>query len=326
MATVDMAADHTLLDVAKAHNNKQLLDCATLLHKKNGFVRVATWEEANQLTTHVYEKEVKLADGVWRSVNEGIVSENPQEEQDTEPLSRIDSRSEIDEYIIDDIVPNPKEYRYGKDMRQSEGLLQSIATAFLYGNPALDINKPTGLQVRFNATSLDNVHSAGGSDALEVTSIYIVQFGKHKCNLLYGRDKGDKILNMEDMGKELITTNTSTGARLYKYVTKFNMMAGMVIPDDRAVQRICNIGTDGADEVDPDMIRWALDSLPDPDDISQTYIFANRLGRYQIGKALRNRPNMITSDVNQYGQQIERLMGAQIVMLEAISNTEAVVS
>jgi hypothetical protein len=143
--------------------------------------------------------------------------------------------------------------------------------------------------------------------------------------MLYGRSADNKMVNMEDMGKQFIITNTTTGAGLYKYVTKFNMMMGLCIYDDRAVQRICNVGTEGSDELDIDVLIWALDSIPDPDDLSGVVIFCNRTGKFQLNKALRNRPNLLTASKDEYGNYVESFKGAKIITLEGIKNTEAVV-
>lgn len=327
MVTFDLSATHTIIDVAKTHNNKEQLDIAQVLHKKNGLFRVGSWEEANQLTTHVYSKEKSLPAGTWRSVNEGIAPSNAQTEQGLETLGRLEDKSIIDEYLIDDVVPNPKEYRYQHDLMHMEGLTQTAVSAFLYGNPATDMNKPKGLQVRYNATTLPNVHSMGDATSSKVTSVYVCQFGAQKMNLLYGRSSANKIVNMEDMGKELVPTSvTVAGTGYYGYVTKFNMIMGNVVYDDRAVQRICNIGTGGSNELSIDSLIWALDSLPDPEDVSGTVIFCNRLTRYQLNKALRNRPNLITSSKDEYGNYVEFFKGARIVLLEGIVNTESVVA
>lgn len=325
MATHNLQSFHTIIDVAKTHNNKEQLDIAQILHKKNGLIRVASWEEANQLTTHVYSKEAFLPSGTWRAVNEGIAPSKPQVEQGIEHLSRIEDRSEIDEYLIDDIVPDPIGYRYKYDLMHMEGLGQSFVDAFLYADNNEDPKKPRGVVTRYNTLSLDNVHGQGASGGNH-TSVWICQFGDMKMNLLYGRQAGNKIVNMEDMNKQFIITNTTTGEGLYKYVTKFNAITGVVIYDDRAVQRIANVGTDGSDELDIDNVIWALDSLPDPDDVSGTVIFCNRLTKYQLNKALRNRPNLITYDKDEYGNYIQSFKGARIITLEGIKNTEDEVS
>lgn len=325
MATYDMAATSTLLDIAKSYHNKQLLACAELLDKKKGFLRVAKWMEANGITNHVYSKRVALTSGTWRSMNEGIVSTNPQRQQEVEFLSYLEDRSEID-VMAGDIEPNFMQRRYQEDMAHLEGLGQQLSTAIFYSNPATDVKKPKGLQVRYNSTSLANVHSQGCSDALQTTSLYIVQFGPQKANLLYPREKGASIVNMEDKGQELVVTSTTTGAALYKWVTRFWLSAGICIEDDRAVQRVCNIGTDGADEVDLEIVAWALKCLPDPEDLSNVYVFGNRKGLFQIEKWMRNRPNIVTQDRDAYGRPMTRVFGAEMVLDEQIVNTEAVVS
>jgi len=326
MASNSLGTYHTLVDVAKLHNNKEFLDVAEVLHQKNGLMKVASWEEANQLTSHVYSKEMSLPTGTWRGINEAITPENPQFEQGTEPLGILESSSQIDCALLDHVVPDKNAYRYRYDMQHVEGLGQAATGAFFYGNNGSDPNKPSGIQVRYNNYSLANVHTNGCGDAGTVTSIYVVQFGPGKVNLLYGRNSGAKIVTAEDMDKQWIQSSVSTGAGIWKYVTKFQMVMGVLVPDDRAVQRICNIGTDGADELQADLLIWALRSVPDPDDMSGTVIFCNRLGRYQIDKAFRDRPNMFFTSADQFGQQVETFGGARIVLTEQILNTETVVA
>lgn len=327
MASYSLGTYHTLVDVAKLHNNKEFLDVAEVLHQKNGLLKVASWEEANQLTSHVYSKEMSLPTGTWRGINEAITPENPQFEQGTEPLGILESASQIDTAILDHVTPDKNAYRYRYDMQHVEGLGQTATNAFFYGNRAADANKPMGLQPRYNLyTTCPNVYTNGCADAGAVTSIYVVQFGPGKVNLLYGRDAGSKIVSAEDMGKQWIQSSVSTGAGIWKYVTKFQMLMGVVIYDDRAVQRVCNIGTDGADELQADLLIKAIRGLPNPDDTSGTVIFCNREGRYQIDKAFRDRPNMFFTSTDQFGQQVETFAGARIVLSEQISNAETVVA
>lgn len=318
MATYDLGSVTTILDVAKMYNAKSLLPIAEVLHKKNGLFRTAHLEEANQITSHVMTKEKGLPSGTWRSVNEGTVPGNYITEQVVEALSRIEGRSEMDEYLID-IVPDPKEFRRKHDLGHMEGYTQSVILAVLYGDPASDMNKPRGLQVRYNSKSLSNVHSAGASGG---TSLYICQWGPGKLGILYPRNAGGEVIKKEDMGRHFVVTNTTTGAGLFKYITRFYSILGIAVYDDRAVQRIGDIGVNGANEVDIDQLFWALDNLPDPEDMSGTVIYCNRLTKYQIEKAVRNRPNMITMDKDQYGQPMTRIRGIPLILLEGISNSE----
>lgn len=319
MATYDLGSITTILDVAKMHNAKQLLPVAQVLHKKNGLFRTAHMEEANQITAHVLTKEKGLPSGSWRSVNEGIAPGNYLTEQVVEALSRIEGRSEMDEYLID-IVPDAKEFRRKHDLGHLEGYTQNVVTAFLYGDPSTDMNKPRGVQLRYNSKALDNVHTAGSTGG---TSLYICQWGPGKMSMLYPRNSGGEVIKQEDMGRHFVVTNTSTMAGLFKYITRFYSIFGIAVYDDRAVQRIGDIGTAGANEVDLDQLFWALDSLPDPEDMSGAVIYCNRLTKHQIEKAVRNRPNVVTMDKDQYGQTMMRIRGVPLILLEGISTSES---
>lgn len=333
MATLDVGAVHTILDVAKLHNNKEQLDIARILHRKRAIFRTAHWEEANQLTTHVYSKETALPSGVWRGVNQGYTPEEAHHEQGVEPLSRLEGKGQIDEYLIDDIVPNPKQYRYEYDLTRMEGYMQAFTQGVFYGNSTLDPNKIAGLAHRYKKVAGGNVHSAAlaSPTANEQTSIWIIQWGKLKAAMLYGRNSGAKLIKREDMGKEWVVTNPTTGEGLYKYTTRFYSVAGLCVYDDRAVQRICNIEADrDADDATLDAIRenviWAIDSLPD-DEKSGTYIYANRLGKYLLKRAVRSDANVIwTTDKDDYGMIRDHFYGVPIQLDEGIRNDEPVVT
>jgi hypothetical protein len=327
MAVLTTNTVATLLDLAKMHNQKQLLDIAQVLDKKNGLFRTASWTEANQLASHVFTREVALPSGNWRGVNEGIAADSAQNEQDVEALGRVEGRNEIDEYLLD-IEPKPKEFRYKKDMQNMRGYIQAVCDAFLYGNPATTIGKPRGLATRFATLSPtpDNVQTAGSAAAAAVTSVWICQWGPGRMSLLYPREKMADLVKMEDMGRTYVITDTTNNKGLFKYITRFYSVFGILVEDKRSTQRICNVGTTGANEVDIDQVLWALDSLPDPEDTSGAVIYVNRLTRFQISKALRNRPNLYSTTVDEYGRQVDRLRGVPLVLLENIKLTETVVA
>jgi hypothetical protein len=327
MAVLTINTVNTLLDLAKLHNQRQLLDIAEVLEKKNGLFKTAHWEEANQLSSHVFTKEIALASGTWRQANEGIAASASQNGQQVENMGRVEGRNEIDEYLMD-IEPKPKEFRYKKDMQNLRGYTQDAVDAFLYGNPAVTVGKPRGIQVRYNTLTItpDNVQTAGSAAAGVVTSVYVCQWGPGRLALIYPREKLSELVKMEDMGLRYVITDTTNNKGLFKYITRFYTIFGIVPYDDRAVQRICNVGTTGANEVDIDQLLWAFDSLPDPEDTSGSVCYVNRLTRFQITKALRNRPNLYSTSADEYGRQVERLRTVPMVLLENIKLTETVVA
>jgi hypothetical protein len=330
MAT-DISTVYTLLDIAKTHNNTIELDVAKLLHKRNGVLRFQGWQQANQLTSHLYSKEVGLPSGTERGLGEGTAAEKAQNSQGQEDLFYIESRSEIDIMMARIKGPGFAKWRYNRDMQHSEGLGQSIVTKMFYGTGAP--GKLRGLATRYNALSLANVKTAGGAVASANTSLWVCQPGEDKFSLLYGMagapgspdgEYSGGFINMQDMGVEFVVTDTTTGKGLHKYVTLFDLMMGICVEDDRAVQRMCNINTTtGAGEVDPEQVRWMIDSLPDPE--GEKLIYCNRLGKFQLQKHTLNQ-TLWSTQPDKYGQIRDFFYNAAIILTEGITNVEAVVS
>lgn len=331
MAT-DLSAVHTLADVAKLFVGKDIQPVVNLLHKRNGVLGALSWEMANQFTSHIFSKDVYLPDATERAMGEGATDQKSQEGQGTEALSYIQGKSKID-IMMQAILGNAKfnQYRVKKDMQASEGFGQGVATRIFYG--AGTPGKMRGLQVRYNAIANSNVKNAGGAVAVANTSLWVCQPGDGTFNMLFGEgarpgtpdgEFSSGLLNMRDLDIRTIITSTTTLASFEAFVTLFEALLGLVVYDDRATQRLCNINTTtGAGEVDPDQVWWMLRSLPNPD--GPKVIFANRQGIYQFQKNLQNKA-LFTTSPNQYGGVDDYFMGARLVLTEAITNVEAVVS
>jgi hypothetical protein len=331
MATLDLSSVYTIADIAKTHQNKTQLEISLNLHRKNGVLRFAGWEMANMLTSHVFSKEVGLPDATERAIGEGSTAAKPQISQGTEALAYIESRSEID--IIMQRIKGAgfAAWRYAMDMIHSEGLGQGMATRIFYG--AGTPGKIRGLNVRYGTLNTVNCFSAGGAVAAANTSLWVIQPGFGKFNLLYGEaaqpgsptgEFSEGFIRMQDMGLEPIITSTTTGALLHKYVTLFDIFMGMCVYDDRAVQRLANINTTtGAGEVDPDQVIQLIQNLPDPE--GERYIFGNRTAIYQLKKNVQNKTVFATLP-DKYGQLRDFFYNTPIVLTEALTNVEAVVS
>lgn len=302
---------------------------AKVLHKKNGVLRFSHFERANQLTEHVFSKEVYLPAGTERAVSEGTAPEKPQWESGRESVSYIESHSQID--IVMEKIKGAgfAQWRYNRDIAHSEGLGQTAVDKMFYGTGLP--GKVRGLTVRYSTIG-GNVKSAGGGVANSVTSLWVIQPGPELFSLLIGADAApgspDEYsggwFGMRDMGVQKVITDTTNNKSFYAYETLFDVMFGLCVYDDRAVQRLANIDLDGTDEVDPDQVIWMIESLPDPE--GEKYIFCNRNARYQLKKNIATRANVLWNQPDKYGQMSEMFYGAQIVLTEGIKNTEAVIT
>jgi hypothetical protein len=327
----DLSTVHSLVDVGKLYLRKDLLPIVGLLHKRNGILGNLSWELANQFTSHVFSKEVYLPDATERAIGEGATDQKSQEAQGTESLSYIQGKSKVDIQFQAILGAGFNKYRYTKDMQASEGFGQGVATRIFYG--AGTPGKLRGLQVRYNSLSQANVKNAGGAVSVANTSLWVVQPGDGGFNMLFGEgarpgtlqgEFSSGLLNLRDLDIRTIITSTTTLASFEAYVSLFEALLGMCVYDDRAVQRLANINTTtGAGEVDPDLVWWMIRSLPNPD--GPRVIFANRQGIYQFQKNVQNK-TLFTTRPNEYGGVDEYFMGTRLILTEAITNVEAVVS
>lgn len=334
MSAYDTQTDQTLLDIASMYDNGKLLDIAKVLHRRDQLLRILRWEEATGETIHRGSKEVYLGGGApVRGPNQGAGVANPQSQPFTESLVHLEIRHEVDE-LFKKMVNDFETYRYKKDMMGLEGFRQAFFDRIMYGNlSSVVADQPNGLAARrntLNQTAEDGttvvVHDNGGSTSSVQTSIWVIQPGEGKFTMLYPKGGGQTVVDMKDEGREFRYTSVSDQEGLYKYVTKFEMDYGLAIYQDKAVHRIANVQTNGSSELDLDLLLWVLDLVPEYDDLSGTYILANRKGIHQIKKALRNRPNILYQSPGEFGRPVDYISGAQLVLCEGITNTESVVT
>jgi hypothetical protein len=303
---------------------------AKVLHRKNGVLRFSHFELANQMTEHVFAKEMYLPGGAERAIGEGSAPEKPQWESGRESVSYIESHTQVD--IIMEKIKGAgfAAWRYKRDLTHSEGLGQTAVDRMFYGTGLP--GKIRGLVTRYSTIAMDNVHTAGDANALAVTSLWVIQPGPELFSLLIGADAQPQSpdqysggwFGMRDLGLQKTITSTTTNASFMGYETLFDVMFGLCVYDDRAVQRLANIGLDGTDEVDPDQVIYMIEQLPDPE--GPKLILANRNGRWQLKKNIATRANVLWNQPDKYGQMAESFYGAQIVLTEGIKNTEAVIT
>lgn len=318
----DLAAQYTLLNLAMGVNNKQLLDIVQNLVEVNDVVKDSVWQEANQLTSHVIQRAAALPTGSLRSINDGVDAEVVQTEDVVEYLSLIESRSEIDEYLID-LAPEPKKFRYQRDMLHMEGMTQKLAYYMFYGNHASDPKQFDGLAVRMNDTDqavCPNVWNNGGSSTL--TSLYIVQWGLDGVYMVYPRNNKTLGIQKNDLGKLLLAGANSKN--LLKYVTQFKWNGGLVVNDLKSIQRVANISVGSTYNLDVDLVLKAINRLPRGGRGAVIYVNANLQDQLDI--EAKNRPNVFHTATDPFGRQITSIRGIPIHRCDQISSNETAVS
>lgn len=237
MATT--AAGFTLVEMAKniSPDGKQMVIAETMV-KKMAMLLDIPFFASNDIWAHKSLRQAKIASPSWRGINEYITGSTVLTTDQMDVIGIVEDFAAYDKLWIDR-QPNPQQARLGRAKMYIEGMAQEICSAFLYANNKVTPKKPHGIAPRLNATGR-YVISQG--DASNLTSVYVVSWGENKVYGVYPKTgqspEGDFLVSMRDLGERV---DVSSSAKLIVYEDNFKFEGGLVVEDNRALGRLCNI-------------------------------------------------------------------------------------
>jgi hypothetical protein len=328
MATLTVASQLTLTELAKRTNNGNLLEIAEVLATSKDLLQDAAWLEANQLVSHVGTRRVRLPAGTHRQANQGVAPEASGTRQIAEPICRLEGQSKVDEAILD-VAPDRQYTRSQEDLAFVEGLAQTMETVVFYGNLAAASTATAGpatidgFSVRsdYSASTQYNTQSSGGVGAT-TTSLWVIEWGPRQVHFIY--PKGSKAgLDTVDMGKQLVADAVTAANSYFCWFTQFIIWYGLFIWDPRYVQRVMNIASSGSVNTlnDDDIIR-ALNKMPKPGGGPTARIYANRTLKTMFDILAKDKTNVNYFIDKPFGEPLTIFRTVPIRLSEALVNTE----
>lgn len=294
---------------------------AEVLAQSNEILLDAPWYPANDIWSNKTVQRSSLPTGQWRAINEGVTPSSSTTNEVWDVIGLLEDYSQPDKELIDN-DPDPTQARSDEDMAFVEGFAQTEASAIIYSNHFATPKQPHGLAPRLNALSQANVYGAGGTGS-DLTSIYIVQWGRTKVHLTYPRNRNDFGLVKTDKGVD--TVRLSTGKQYEAYVTHFQLYLGIVVKNPRCIARIANIETSGSSNIfDEDLLIEALNDMPMRGKGATIYCNATILTQMDI--AAKDKANVIYGEANIWGVPTMTFRGVPVRLVEAILDTESAVS
>lgn len=312
---------HTLLDLANQIHNGNILKVAEVLNETNEIFLDAVWVEANMEGGHKGNVRTSLPSGTWRKVNDGVAKEKSTTRMIIETIGELQSRSEVDKLLYD-LAPNKAAYRTNEDMAFLEGLGQTFADTFVYGDVVANPEQFNGLDLRIQSKTASNAVDASGSGS-GTTSIWVVQWGVNKVHFVYPR--GSQIgIEMRDLGEQSVDGETST-TKFQALVTLFTLRAGLFVHDDRCIQRICNIESAGSSNTfDENDLITALNRLPYGG--AGATIYCNQTIKTQMDIRAKDKTNVNYTPGEAFGRPVTFFRGVPVRQVDAILNTETALS
>ena len=247
MSTLTAYKQLTLVEVAKRKDpDGNMATIAEVLNETNEVIQDMVWREANDTFSNKTVRRASLPTGSWRKLNQGVATEASKTVEMVDQIGLLETWAQNDIEIIN-AYPNPKQARNDEAMAFVEGLGQTMAATFFYGNASTTPEKFTGLAPRLDSISATtNVLNEGGTVAgsnSDLCSIFVVDWGPATVHMIYPKNS---IAGLEHEDKGIDIVRDSSGNMYDAYVDKFVWKAGLVVRNHKSIGRIANIESTGA--------------------------------------------------------------------------------
>ncbi len=325
----------TLLDWSKMLGpDNRISVFIEMLAQMNGIQKVMPFMQGNLPTGHRTIVQTTLPTVSWRAINGFVSGSKGTTAQADFQTGMLEGFLEVDEELLD-LNGDRAQFKTNQSRMFLEAIRQEVAQTSIYGNEATAQEEFTGLQAYYNAISggisASNIINGAGSGSVNA-SIYLVHFSEDGITGVVPKGSSAGI-SVRDLGPQLIQSGTTMGSgRMVADVTQFKLKAGLVVADWRQGVRICNIDTDNlaSGSSDADIIELMIKAThrifaPGK---GKGYWFVNRtIKQYldlQAYRGVKAGGGITYATVD--GQEVMMFRGRQVVVEDALLDTEATVS
>lgn len=340
-------APFTLMDLARRTDpTGDAADVAELLSQANEIYDDLVWKEGNTNTGHVYTVRTSIPTGWWRYINQGVPMSKSTTAQGRINCGMLEDNFTVDRKLME-MAEDQNKFRYEEDNAHLEGMSQTVAGQFIYGNATSNPAAFTGFEAFYNtvntstADNASNVFDGGGTGGNN-TSLIMIGWSPRS---IYGVfPKGSKAgLTLEPLDYTQLAYD-SVGNPYRAAVTWFKQEAGFCIEDWRWGVRLANLdvtsaGLGGTNPFDifATLSKMVLrlpkagrtisgitetDAKSEMGMVVRPAIYANRTLRgFMDIQAIRDK-NVLISPKDYAGMPIENYRGVPIRILDQLKNTE----
>lgn len=262
MGTLATGSTITIMEMLRRETpDKRAADLIDIISETNAIIADATWRMCNNGTFHQDTRIATRPSGDKRAYDQGVAPEAMVTETALEPTVMHAGISQVDTKKAQHSVLGVAGFRNQEDGAFAVGLTEVLASDIFDLNNTTDPRNFVGINNRSDYNSLSSSYvydNAGGaaSATSNKTSIYFVQWGGKKVNLIHPRNDapgamgGDTPIARKDFPERLITDANDSTKQYPGYETWFEIAYGLFIHDPRTIKRIANISTSNIDGVD----------------------------------------------------------------------------
>lgn len=242
-------APFTLVDLARRTDpNGDAADVAELLSQANEIYDDIVWKEGNTNTGHVYTVRTSIPPGWWRYIGQGVPMSKTTTAQGRINCGMLEDQFTLDRKLLE-MAEDQNKFRYEEDNGHLEGMSQTIAKTFIYGNATSNPASFTGFEAFYNTVNSANADNAanvfdGGGTGSNNSSMMLIGWSPRS---IYGVfPKGSKAgLSLEPLDYTQVAYD-NLGNPYRAAVTWFKQEAGFCVEDWRWGVRLCNLDVTSA--------------------------------------------------------------------------------
>jgi len=307
MATLS-ALNPTLMDVMSVTDpNGSIATVAEILNETNEILLDMTMIEGNLPTGHKTTVRRGIPMPTWRQLYGGVQPNKSGYASVTDSTGMLEAYAEIDKALAD-LNGNTSSFRLQEDRAHIEGMSQTAAATVFQGNEAVNPERFTGMNARYNdlgAENGENILDAGGTGT-DNASIWLLGWGPNTLHGIY--PKGSKAgLQMEDKGQVTIENADGNNGRMEAYRSHYRWDLGLTLRDWRYCVRIANIDrsllnadASGTSANLPDLMFEATELVPNLSSARMAF-YMDRKIRTKVRQQLANAVTSSTLTVDQVG-------------------------
>jgi len=320
MSTLTAYASMTLAEANKRANFDDAAAVLGELAKTIDVLDVMVWKP----TTHGdYNKQfqaTRLGTGAFAKANAPISTISSSGDTIDEPVKLYEGESQVDDRIIKGTT-NPYAVRDSEDAMNMEGAFQDWAYNLFYANEGTYPDKFRSLARRRASLGTYCIGNSGtGSD---LTSAWTLEISPSGFHLAYPENSGTPGFTNTDKGLQRVTAPTGTG-QMYAWCRLFEIWAAIVLRNERALIRYCNIESTGDTNTFSisNYIRYVKARLQSGG--RNAFVFMNRTLKGQLeAKAYEDTKNgaLTVKEIEGYGP-VTYIAGIPIRMHEGITDAE----
>lgn len=340
-----------MLDVANRMDPRgKIPPIAEMLSQCNDMTDDLPMVEANEHTGHEFVFRTSIPAGSWFGYNQGVPYGKSTTAKSRVGLGMLRDYSQVDRTLAEH-SGDAQKFRESEDVAFLEGMSQTIAQTFVYGNTVATPSEFMGLEPFYNTLNTNaaqngaNVLNGGGTGSSNA-SLLLIGWGPETIFGLYPRGSRAGLYS-EDKGT-VVPGFDSVGNRFEAYTIMFEQQVGLCPKDWRYGVRLANLDTTNAGLAGPNaydlfagMDQMLLlfpkltkttsgitktDAPDDPATGVRPVFYCNRTIRHWMNiQAIRNR-NVLLSMNDYDGRVVDSYRNIPIKIVDQMLNTESTVT